>query len=74
MTGDERGSSSALPQGDYTSSTPGYYRSVGQTETRDTVATQGETVRLVASGERAIITYDPRERARRRLIRYLNEF
>ncbi len=72
MSIEEKGSTSTLPRGDY-STTPAQYMPATTLDTTTTPRPPTETVRVVAVAERVTINYDAGEAATRRMIRKLNE-
>jgi|JI10StandDraft_1071094.scaffolds.fasta_scaffold104566_2 hypothetical protein len=69
---DNKGSTSTLPRGGY-STTPAQYTPSTISTTTTTPRTPTETVRIVAVSERVTLSYDAGEAATRRMIRKLNE-
>lgn len=72
MSIEDKGSTSTLPRGEY-STKPAQYKPSTESDTSTTTRTPTETVRVVAVSERVTISYDAGEAATRRMIRKLNE-
>ncbi len=72
MSIEEKGSSTTLPRGDY-STTPAKYTPTSVADTSAQPRAQTDTVRVVAVSQRVTVSYDAGEYATRRMIRKLNE-
>lgn len=69
---EDKGSTSTLPRGGY-STTHAQYTPSATSSTTTTPRLPTETVRIVAVNERVVLSYDAGEAATRRMIRKLNE-
>lgn len=72
MSIEEKGSTSTLPRGGY-STTSAQYNPSTAPDTTTRLRTPTEIVRIVAVSERVTISYNAGEAATRRMIRKLNE-
>jgi hypothetical protein len=72
MSIDEKGSTSTLPRGEY-STTPARYTPTSVADTSAVPGVPTETVRFAAVTDRVTVSYNASEYATRRMIRKLNE-